>query len=352
LGPIRILSIVWYKILPAQFGGQKGIANFNQALGKLYPLTCLCSADNVTGEDLSYKVLPELPIGKQQFFKAISYKKIIEVAKKEKPTHILLEHPYHGIAAAKAAKATGAKIIVHSHNIESERYRQLGKWWWRLLYRYEKKVHQRADLSLFKTEKELQYAITHFQLSPKKCIVLPYGVDRPEVKHKIPSANKILLFAGTLDYEPNAKAVENIYKEIAPRLEKDITIIICGRNKIPGFEYLNKLSHPSVINAGEVNDINSYFEKADLFINPVQTGGGVQTKNIDALSFDLNVVCFDNMLSGLDFKVCGDKVYPSNNWNDFNENINRALAAPKAPTPAAFFEYYSFDKQVTSLPLP
>jgi hypothetical protein len=37
-------------------------------------------------------------------------------------------------------------------------------------------------------------------------------------------AQKILLFAGTLDYLPNAKAVENIYKEIAPGyLKRNLT---------------------------------------------------------------------------------------------------------------------------------
>lgn len=40
----KILSIVWYKVLPPVFGGQKGIAGFNKHLAKHHPLVCLCSS--------------------------------------------------------------------------------------------------------------------------------------------------------------------------------------------------------------------------------------------------------------------------------------------------------------------
>jgi hypothetical protein len=33
-GPLRILSIIPYKILPAKLGGEKGIAIFNEYLAK------------------------------------------------------------------------------------------------------------------------------------------------------------------------------------------------------------------------------------------------------------------------------------------------------------------------------
>ncbi|MEO5564894.1 MAG: glycosyltransferase [Chitinophagaceae bacterium] len=361
-----ILSVVWYKILPAQFGGQKGIANFNQSLGRKYPLVCLCSKDNEPPGGLTYKVLAELPSTKRQFFDPICLRKIKSAAKKENATHIILEHPYHGIAAIKASRVTGAKLIVHSHNIESERYKQLGKWWWRILYRYEKWVHRHADLNLFKTENEMNYAITHFKLDPGKCMVIPYGIDVTgktgksnarlliNERHSISPNSKILLFAGTLDYEPNAKAVENIYKEIAPRLTTtglDFKIIICGRNRFPAFQYLKKLAHPAVILAGETDDIEPYFLASDVFINPVQTGGGIQTKNIDALGHNLNVVCFNNMLSGIDAGLTAGKIFPSpqNDWTGFIDTINKALqAAPVAISPA-FFTHYSFDTQAEKL---
>jgi glycosyltransferase involved in cell wall biosynthesis len=304
----KILSIVWYKVLPAKYGGQKGIANFNKYLGRQEELVCLCSKNNEPAGQLSYKLIPELPINKWQFINPFTWQKIISTVKKEKPSHIILEHPYHGIAGWLAKRKTGAKLAVHSHNIEYQRFRQSGKWWWPLLYRYEKWVHRRADLNLFKTEADLEQAVVSFKLKPDKCTVLPYGIDPEEIKpskdtarkliierHGLKTGNKILIFAGTLDYKPNADAAENIYKEIAPMLAAQNfagKIIICGRNYEKNYEYLKQLSHPLVIQAGEVNDIENYFAAADLFINPVMSGGGVQTKNIDAASFHLPVVDF------------------------------------------------------------
>ena len=146
----KILSIVWYKVHPAIFGGQKGIAGFNKELAREYSLVCLCSFNNEAGLETNYQVLPKLPVHKKQFLSPRCWETIRQVALKEKPTHIILEHPYHGIAAVKASRATGAKIILHAHNIESQRFRQLGKVWWWPLHFFENGSCTRPGLSYSK----------------------------------------------------------------------------------------------------------------------------------------------------------------------------------------------------------
>jgi len=42
----NVLSIVSYKIFPAKFGGQKGIANFNEYFSKFQTLYCVTIKDN------------------------------------------------------------------------------------------------------------------------------------------------------------------------------------------------------------------------------------------------------------------------------------------------------------------
>jgi glycosyltransferase involved in cell wall biosynthesis len=361
----RILSIVWYKVLPAKFGGQKGIACFNEYLSKQFPLICLCSKNNESTDSLPYQLLPELPLNKWQFFNPLCWKKINLVVKNEKATHIILEHPYHGIAAYKAKKTTGAKLILHSHNIESERFRQADKWWWQILMKYEKWVHKKADLVLLKTGTDRDFAISHFRVQPEKCVIIPYGIEKKNVpdrsiagniirkRHGIKPVEKILLFAATLDYEPNAKAVEHIYNEIATRLTNngyELKIIICGRNKSPAFKYLSQFSHPAVINAGETEDIENYFAAADIFINPVQQGGGVQTKNIDALAFHCNLVCFENMIEKETITVAKEKIFtaPSNDWAVFVSQIEKAVAG-FSPTHEDFFNYYDWGNIIQRL---
>ena len=358
----KILSITWYKILPPKSGGQKGIALFTKYLSLWHKLVLLCSTNNEQTDEMPFETRAELPVSKSQFLDPFCWRKILATAEEIKPDFILLEHPYHGIAVVKACKKTGAGLIVHSHNIESERFRVFGKWWWKILAYYEKWIHREADLSLFKTENDLQFALKKFDLDKNKCIVIPYGIEKKindrtaarEIvckKHGIAEDQKILLFAGTLDYEPNAKAVENIYKKIAPGLDaKNIRMIICGRNKLQKFQWLKELYHPAVIYAGEVEDIATYFTAADIFIDPVETNAGIQTKIIEALGHDCNVVCFDNMTDEQLRSVAGDKIFtaPPGNYELLKEKIYLALDN-NGPTPNAFFDTYSWENIIGRL---
>ena len=359
---IKIVSIVWYRILPARFGGQKGIALFNEHLAQLHPLVCLCSENNVASPDLHYKVIPALPTSKNQFLQPSAWRTIKKVVATENPSHVILENPYHGLAAVKACKATGARLIVHSHNIESERFRMLGKWWWRFLQWYEAWTHRKADLSLFKTNADMNWAIKHFKLQDEKCMLMPYGVtyhsfsekENARViirsRHEISSDEKIFLFAGTLDYEPNRSALEAILTEIAPRLTAQgcrYRILVCGR----GADQHHRVSIPICVTlVGEVDDIGNYFNAADVFINPVRTGGGIQTKNLDALSHHCNLVCFDNMVDPIIFQTAERKLYECQpgDWENFTR-VAELASHSSEPTPAAFFEAYSWKNAITRL---
>jgi len=351
---------VWYKVLPAIFGGQKGIANFHEALAKHIPLSSICSANNDAASAVNYKVLPVLPLSKSQFFNFKWRKKIAALAKKENAAIVLLEHPYHGWSAVFAKNKIQGKLIVHSHNIEYERFRNIGRWWWRLLRSYEGWVHRRAQLNLFKTERDLDIAVKEFRLKPASCMVVPYGIKQPDIADRAAIAKKIrtqygmtedeklLLFAGTLDYTPTAKAVEAIYREIVPRLRKHIQryrIIICGRNRFEEFQYLNELNDGMVIRAGEVAAINEYFAAADAFINTTSWGGGTQTKNLDALAMDCNVVCFDEMIEQQTIDLAAGKVFTAatGDWQSFVAQIQKATEHTEK-TPAAFFKHHHWDR--------
>ena len=281
-------------------------------------------------------------MSKWQFLNPLVWRKILRVAKAEKPTHILLEHPYHAMAALRAKRKLNAKLVLHSHNIEYLRFKEQGKWWWPLLKQYEKRAHRKSDLIIFKTETDCKQAIEKFGLDPKKCMVLPYGFDTetPKVskeeakkiiqqRHGLKEDEKILLFTGTLDYLPNTEAVESIYKEIAPRLMNagfNGRIIICGRNELSPFQNLKKLKHPLVIQAGEVDDIETYFAATTVFINPVVKGGGMQTKNIDALFNGCAVVCFSDIAGDDKMKLTNFYSSPfSAGWDMYITHILEAM---------------------------
>lgn len=353
----KLLSVVWYKVLPAKFGGQKGIALFNKHLSKHHPLVCIYSKNNEPQVELSYKLLPLLPVGKSQFIDPRTWLTIYRIAKREKVSHLILEHAYHGISGWLCKILLGVKIIVHSHNIEHERFRLQGKWWWPLLKQFERWTHRQADLSFFKTEADKASAVTHFGLTKETCMIVPYGVEQPvsqwskteakklvSQRHNFTLHDKLLLFAGTLDYAPNAQGVEDIYNHIAPALPPGYTIIICGRNQLKKFNYLRELQHPQVINAGEVDDIEMYYSAADVFINPLPGSSGIQTKTIDALSFGLNVVCFAGNVEGLPMNILNNKCFVAinNDWQDFVRQITFAATSSQV-VPGEFYRQYRWE---------
>jgi glycosyltransferase involved in cell wall biosynthesis len=352
----RIVSIVWFKILPAKYGGQKGIALFNTYLSDHFELICLCTGDNEAGKE-KYSVLPTLPTGKKQFLFPSSYFRILTTIQKLDPPYVIIEHPYYGIAGIACKLLLNKKLIVHTHNIEYLRFRSQGTKWWRLLYILEKLTLKKADLLFFKTKDDMELVFKEFKLKKENCKLIPYGVEKQNVnkaqarelldrQYNIGPFKKILLFAATLDYKPNAEAVELIYSKIAPMLDiSNYVILICGRNKIKGFEYLKQLKAKGVIYCGEVEEIKNYFGGADVFIDPVMEGGGIQSKILEAVSYDLNVVCFSHMLKGIEPDTYGNKIFKAEpeDFGKFCSNIEEACLNSK-PTPEAFFDKYEWKK--------
>ena len=89
-GLTHLLSLVWYQVLPARFGGQKGIAQFNDHLSRHFRLSCLCSSDNIPSGKEGYTVIPELPVGRRQVLFPWNWKRIFDKAGALGVTHIIL----------------------------------------------------------------------------------------------------------------------------------------------------------------------------------------------------------------------------------------------------------------------
>ncbi|MGE5106485.1 MAG: glycosyltransferase [Sphingobacteriales bacterium] len=348
----NFLSIVWYKILPAHYGGQQGIANFNKYLGEKIDLTCLCSTDNKTNENLTYKLLPLLPVSKSQFINPLTRRKILSLIKTNDLSPIILAHPYHAWLG-KYKQQFNFKLIVHAHNIEFMRMKGRKKWWWPWVKLTEDSAFKNADYILFKTEKDKELAKRTFAVQENNCVLVPYGVnntgyyenhqaanEKIKTNHGLAATEKIFLFAGTLDYEPNEQAVNAIITKVLPILEQKagfpFKIFICGKQSKGSINRLNK--NKNIIATGFVDSIEEYFQAADVFINPVLSGSGVQTKNFDAIADGLSVAATSFSAEALPEYLYSKKVLiaENNNWEQLADNIIH-LAQNPSPTPAQFY---------------
>jgi glycosyltransferase involved in cell wall biosynthesis len=356
---VKVLSLISYKFLPPDMGGQKGIAFFNRYLSKETDLACVTIKSNKAVNAEDYAIQAILSNSSLRYINPFYLFTIRRIIRKKKITHLLIEHPYYGWLAILLKWFCKVKFIVHSHNIESLRFKSMGKWWWGILWHYEKFVHSKANISFFIHDNDREYAIQNFKLDTARCITITYGFEtntppgeneKKEAKdlickaHNISPTEKILLFNGTLDYKPNLDALDIILNKINPLLvtagDFHYKIIICG-NKLPAvYKDLTDHKEKNIIYAGFVGDINVYFKGADIFINPVTDGGGIKTKVVEALGYGLSVVSTDSGAIGIPAGLTGDKmkVIADTNLEEFTRQI--ISMKTDLQTPPAFFDHF------------
>lgn len=357
--PVNITALVPYQVFPAKMGGQKGIAFFYRYLSRLLPVTIISTANNEIPANLDAQLLPVLATSKLRYINPFLFFTLKEIIIKNKSTHLVLEHPYYGWLGWLLQKFCKIKLVIHSHNIESVRFKSTGRWWWKILWQYEKMVHRRADINFFITDEDREFAIRNFKLEAEKCHCITYGFEMSEPplpkeklaakkalqqKHAINDAEKILLFNGTLDYKPNLDALDSILLHINPLLLLNkkfaYKIIICGKGLPDSYDELKSYRGSNIIYAGFVDDINLYFKGADIFINPVIEGGGIKTKVVEALGYNLTVISTRSGAIGIPSSISGKKLYniTDSDWQGFANAIYEADSAEKIP--AGFFEQF------------
>src|SRR6478609_3971424 len=91
----NVLSIVSYKIFPAKFGGQKGIASFNEYFSKYHDLYCVTVEDN-TPEFASYKIINALSNRPARYINIFYFGLMKKIIRQNNISHVIIEHPYYG----------------------------------------------------------------------------------------------------------------------------------------------------------------------------------------------------------------------------------------------------------------
>lgn len=302
-------------------------------------------------------------MGASRYYNLLNFFKLKKEFKREQITHLIIEHPYLGWLALLLRYSLRLKLVVRSHNIEAIRFKTIGKWWWRILWHYEKFVHRRADMSFFITEEDRDYAVRVFGIDSKKSIVITYGTEKGHAlsadekavakkdicdRHGIPFSNHLLLYNGTMDYAPNKRGLDIILEEINPILlqQKDFnyTILICGNRLSPDYNELRPYNDRNILYAGFVDNIDTYFAAADIFINPVYDGGGIKTKLVEALAAGCSAVSFTNGAIGIPLAVTGQKlqIVPDGDSAGFAQLILASVPYLQEPVPQAFFDHFNW----------
>lgn len=354
----RILSIAPYKYLKPQNGGHWCVF-FTESIYAKYNEVHTLSVTTNEPYNTPFKQVNVLSDSKTRYLPGLLYQKILQYAKQLSVTHITCQHHYLFPAAYMVAKAIKKPIYIRSHNIESERFRTTGKWWWKAMYYFEQYAYRKANVTFFISNQDAAWAKEHYHLTEQQTAVMPFATSFKEIPQSSVTRNEVaarhqlnpdktwLVFMGILSYPPNEEAVTLILKELYTRLQQTdaaYEIIICGKglnNELA--QAIHEL--PNIHYLGFVEDLDAVLHQSQVMLNPVLNGGGVKTKVLEALAWNNYVVSTDFGAFGVEQKYCGNKlqIVDNNDWDAFIQKIIHCIDTDKEMLPQAFFEQYNID---------
>ena len=265
------------------------------------------------------------------------YKLIVKLIKEKKIEIVFLDHlhmAYYGKLLKE--KFSNLKIILREHNAEYIFWQRIFKeernifkkiifWWqWVKIKRYERKIMKYFDKCLMIStvdESNLKKIVPD-----ANCTVFPTPVDvegyqlfSKESKKPVPYS---LIYLGSFSWLPNLHGVLWFLKEVWPKIIKifpQIQFFIVGKN--PPNE-LKKYSCKNVIITGYVKDVKPWVDKAEIFIVPLFSGGGIRIKILEALAMGKAIISTSVGSEGIEVEN-GKHIIVADNKDSFAQGIEK-----------------------------
>jgi sugar transferase (PEP-CTERM/EpsH1 system associated) len=230
---------------------------------------------------------------------------------------------------------------------------------WRLRA-YEKKVAERATISLFVSSAEA--ALFRDTVKPRGADIRALsngidldiydpGADFAQVDTPRPP---LIAFTGQMDYRPNVDAVCAFARDVMPAIRKlyDARFAIVGRRPDAAVRALD--GQDGIIVTGEVPDVRPWLAAASVVVAPLTIARGIQNKVLEAMAMARPVVASTGAFEGIDAVPGRDLVVADSPADQFDailtlfEEPDQAEAMGKAAR-ARMVERYSWEAQLAPL---
>jgi glycosyltransferase involved in cell wall biosynthesis len=135
-----------------------------------------------------------------------------------------------------------------------------------------------------------------------------------------------LLFLGAMDRGPNVEAALYFWNEILPLIRRqfpDCKFRIAGSRPVPEVRALAEKDANTVV-PGFVEDLETAYKTATIFVAPLMTGGGIIVKILDALASATPVVTTSVGNEGIG-ATPGEQLLIGDTAADFAEKVARLL---------------------------
>jgi polysaccharide biosynthesis protein PslH len=346
----KIGVIVPGAFIPPTEGGQRVCFDLCLALAKRLRVICFSVHPQES--------LPELDLVPLFYRSRLKYIDIsliwplVSQIRKHKLRFCIVNQPFFFFIAFLASKICGCKLITYAHNLEFRRTDGARLYFRPLIFLLELTAFHFSHKAFFISRQELNEARRIFRLSDSKCILVPHiahkthGVIKNEGRVGQPFT---IIFFGNFSYPPNLNALNNLLERFVPAFTRlltfDCRILIFGKSIPETFKNGAVGKNLSIEFLGYVENPLDQLRYADVMINPVDEGGGVQTKIIETLAAGTTVVSARSGARGIDQELAPEKLLlvEDGDWAGFAEKICglHASGKTKLPTPAAFFSEYA-----------
>ncbi len=153
---------------------------------------------------------------------------------------------------------------------------------------HELEVLRKVDAVLSYNEMEKAVILSH-NLSDEHVFHCPWVAEAKPTPAGFAERSG-LLFVGSSHHPPNLKAIEWFLEEIQPAIdlpeaEKRLLVVGSGTDK-----WIDKFDPAQVEVLGFVDDLATVFDRARVFVAPLQFGAGIKGKVLEAMSHGLPIV--------------------------------------------------------------
>lgn len=206
-----------------------------------------------------------------------------------------------------------APAVLFQHNVESLLWQRQAshernvlkrfafRWEAFRMRRYERSMvaHFHHVIAVSEEDRALMSDMT----DARRITVAPTGVDlsayRPIAERR--AAVPVVMFVGSMDWEPNIDGVEFFHDEVWPRVLADVPearFRIVGRN--PHQRVRRLADDATVLVTGSVSSITEHLAEAAVVVVPLRVGGGTRLKIYEAMAAGRAVVSTTVGAEGLD----------------------------------------------------
>jgi len=179
-----------------------------------------------------------------------------------------------------------------------------------------KKMIKRISNFICISQEEREYILKHWPNI--KTTIISYGIPTEEYPLLPLPKEKNIGFIGNYFHPPNMDALNFILNEIFPFIntkEPEIKLVLAGRGLPKNIK--EKYHNENIILMDEVFDLQEFYKKIAIFINPIRIQGGVRTKLIEVAAFGRPIISTRLGAEGL-YEL---KIEFAENAQDFYERI-------------------------------